>query len=80
MRRLVVALSLVSVLVIGMAGTAWAHPSATANCIGAANSNGQGAFASGLATTVPPGEFGQTTADILGGGLIGTVASSNNCS
>ena len=80
MRRLVVALSLVSVLVIGMAGTALAHPSATANCLGAANSNGQGAFASGLATTVPPGEFGQTTADILGGEGLGTVASSNDCS
>jgi hypothetical protein len=70
----------VGLMLLGTPGVASAHPSTTANCIGTANSNGQGEFASGLATTVPPGEFGSTTAEILGGGLIGSVASTNDCS
>jgi hypothetical protein len=80
MRRLVISGVVALMLVLGTSGVASAHPSGNANCIGTANSNGQGEFASGLATTVPPGEFGQTTAEILGGGLIGSVASTNDCS
>jgi hypothetical protein len=80
MRRFAVAVAATVTFVLGAAGPAAAHPSDTANCIGTANSNGQGRFASGLATTVPPPEYGLTTAAILGGGLIGSVASTNDCS
>ena len=66
---------------VGRAGAEVGTPTSQANCIGVANSSGQGEFASGLATTVPPPEFGQTTAETLGGphGLIGVVASTNDC-
>jgi hypothetical protein len=80
MRRALIAASVMLTIVVGAAGTASAHPSTQANCIGTANSNGQGEFASGIATTVRSGEIGRTTADILGGGLIGTVASADDCS
>jgi hypothetical protein len=84
MKRLAVMFGLCAALTLGINGVALAdtsHPAPQANCIGAANSNGQGAFASGLATTVPPGEFGAVTSETLGGphGLIGVVASSNDC-
>ncbi len=75
--------SMVLALIFGVAkaGAGAGTPASQANCIGVANSSGQGEFASGLATTVPPPEFGQTTAEILGGphGLIGVVASTNDC-
>jgi hypothetical protein len=85
MKRLALVLATYAAVGISSAGIAYAatdHPAAQANCIGAANSNGNGAFVSGLATTVPPGEFGVTTRDTLGGphGLIGVVASSDDCS
>jgi hypothetical protein len=84
MKRLILALvvagSMFLALMFGVA-QAGADTAPQANCIGVANSSGQGEFASGLATTVPPPEYGQTTAEILGGphGLIGVVASSNDC-
>jgi hypothetical protein len=83
MKRLALTLTTCAALGISSSGVAYAdHPSAQANCIGAANSNGNGAFVSGLATTLPPGELGAMTSDTLGGphGLIGVVASSNDCS
>ena len=84
MKRLTVTLGVCAALTLGISGVALAdtsHPAPHANCIGTANSNGQGAFASGLATTLPPGEFGAVTSATLGGphGLIGVVASSNDC-
>jgi hypothetical protein len=83
-RRSCVIIAVAVSAAVAQAGSASAdsapHPSPTANCIGTANSNGEGEFASSLAKTLPPPEFGQTTAEILGGGLIGTVASSNDCS
>jgi hypothetical protein len=85
MKRLALTLATCAALGISSGGVAYAnadHPSAAANCIGAANSNGNGAFVSGLATTVPPGEFGATTSDTVRGphGVIGVVASSDDCS
>jgi hypothetical protein len=80
MRRFAVLAITTATFMLGVVGSASAHPSANANCIGTANSNGQGEFASGLATTMPPPEYGLTTAEILGGGLIGSVASTNDCS
>jgi hypothetical protein len=86
MKRLTATFGVSGALALGINGAAWADtsgPSPRANCIGAANSGGaQGAFESGLATTLPPGELGADTSAILGGphGLIGVVASSNNCS
>jgi hypothetical protein len=83
LRRSGVIVAVVVAGVLAQAGSVDAaapHPSSSANCIGVANSNGQGEFVSSLATTVPPPQFGQTTAEILGGGTIGTVASSNDCS
>ena len=83
MKRLALILATCAALGISSSGVAYAdHPSAQANCLGAANSNGNGAFVSGLATTVPPGEFGATTSDTVRGphGVIGVVASSNDCS
>jgi len=85
MKRLTATFAACAALALGINGGAWADtsgPSPQANCIGAANSDGaQGAFESGLATTLPPGELGADTSAILGGphGLIGVVASSNNC-
>jgi hypothetical protein len=86
MRRatIVVALTLASALGIGAPALADAggEPALPSNCIGTANSGGaQGGFASGEATTLPPGELGAVTSDVLGGphGLIGLVASSNDC-
>jgi len=85
MKRLIATFAACAALALGINGAAWADtsgPSPQANCIGAANSDGaQGAFESGLATTLPPGELGADTSAILGGphGLIGVVASSNNC-
>jgi hypothetical protein len=64
------------------ATSALAAPTPSANCIGAVNSGGaQGGFASGAATSLLPGEFGAMTSQALGGphGLIGVIASSNNC-
>ncbi len=85
MKRLTLMLGMCAALTLGASGVAMAgtgHPAPQANCIGAANSNGQGEFTSGLATTLPPGELGALTSVILGGphGLIGVVASSNDCS
>jgi hypothetical protein len=85
MKRLTLMLGMCAALTLGVNGVALAdtsHPSPQANCIGGANSNGQGEFASGLATTLPPGELGAVTSETLGGphGLIGVVASSNDCS
>jgi len=86
MRRatIIVALTLASALGTGAPALADAggEPAPSANCIGASNSGGaQGGFASGEATSLPPGEFGAGTSDALGGphGLIGLVASSNDC-
>jgi hypothetical protein len=85
MKRLTATFAACAALALSINGAAWADasgPSPQANCIGATNSNGaQGAFASSLATTLPPGEFGANTSAILGGphGLIGVVASSNDC-
>jgi hypothetical protein len=79
MRRFILALAVGAIVTVSTAGTALAT-SAHANCIGTANRNGQGEFASGLATTMPPPEYGLTTAEMLGGGLIGSVASTNDCS
>jgi hypothetical protein len=85
MKRLTATFAACAALALGINGVAWANtsgPSPRANCIGAANSGGaQGAFESGLATTLPPGELGADTSAILGGphGLIGVVASSNHC-
>ena len=74
---------LITVAVAGFASASPASasgPAPQANCIGMANSLGaQGGFASGQATTLPPGEFGADTSAALGGGTIGTVASSNDC-
>ena len=85
MKRLTATFAACAALALSINGAVWADtsgPSPQANCIGAANSDGaQGAFESGLATTLPPGELGADTSAILGGphGLIGVVASSNNC-
>jgi hypothetical protein len=85
MKRLTATFGVSGALALGINGAAWADtsgPSPRANCIGAANSGGaQGAFESGLATTLPAGELGADTSAILGGphGLIGVVASSNDC-
>ncbi len=88
MKRLIIPLVLAGIFMALMFGVAQAGadaggaPAPQANCIGAANSGGaQGAFESGLATTLPPGELGADTSAILGGphGLIGVVASSNDC-
>jgi hypothetical protein len=83
-RALAAALGACAALGLGANGTAWADaggvPAQQANCIGAANSGGsQGAFVSGQATTLPPGEFGANTAEAFGHGTIGEVASSNDC-
>ena len=83
MKRLALTLATCAALGITSSGVAYAdHPSSQANCLGAANSNGNGAFVSGLATTVPPGEFGANTSATVRGphGVIGVVASSNDCS
>jgi hypothetical protein len=79
-RSVMAALGVCAALGLGASGTAGAVPAQQANCIGAANSGGsQGGFASGQATTLPPGEFGASTAEALGHGTIGEVASSNDC-
>ena len=78
-RRALVTAAALGVLAGVLAAPAAAAPSENANCIGAANSSGQGEFASSLATTQDPPEFGQVTSETLGGGLIGAVASSNDC-
>ena len=84
MKWVMVTLGACAALTLGVNGVANAdtsHPAPQANCVGGANSNGQGEFASSQATTLPPGEFGAATSAALGGphGLIGVVASSNDC-
>jgi hypothetical protein len=78
------ALGACAALGLGTSGTAWADaggvPAQQANCVGEVSSGGsQGRFASGQATTLPPGEFGASTSAALGHGTIGEVASSNDC-